>query len=162
MLKCCFFFFYPNTKHTLPQKQSTIMPRYQSRTTTAPTEELIHLSAPSISYRITQNVCQMHLNPESLLLRPAFALHSLKWTGKKKKICSHLFLVCTRKSADYSKGMEHTLGFILLIYSCLLSYRWRGIRVEVAGNVALFIPILLFSFQFWQHESQTQASWRSL
>lgn len=88
-----YFFFYPNTKQPLPQKESTIIPRYQSRTTTAWTEKLIHLSAPSISYWITKNVCQMHLNPESLLLCPAFqlCLRCTAWNelgksvGEKKK-----------------------------------------------------------------------------
>lgn len=137
-----------------------LTPRHKNRASTAWTRKLIHLSALSISYWITRNVCQTHLNPESLSLCPTFQLwllntawNKLERKGSKKttttKNCRHLFIVCTRKSADYCNGTKHILGFILLIYSCQLSKWWRGIRLGVAGGVVVFIPILFSSFIYF-------------
>lgn len=65
---------------------------------------------------------------------------------KKQKNSRHPFIVSTGKSADRTK---HLLGFIPLIYSCQLSGWWRGVRLKVAGGVALFLSILLFYYNYF-------------
>lgn len=128
------FIFYPDTKHPLPQKESNIMPRYQSRTTSAQTEKLIHLSAPSISHWITKNVCQMHLNPESLLLCPAFqlCLRCTAWNelgksvGEKKNQFSSIFSVYKKECR-----LQQRDGTYIGIHSADL---FMCVKLQMEGN----------------------------
>lgn len=72
---------------------------------------------------------------------------------RRKKNSRHPFILCKAKSADYCNKAKHLLGFILLIYSRQLSYSWRAVRLEAAGDAPLFLPILIFlSFSFCKRQ----------
>lgn len=113
--------------HAKVPKQNSHRPNRETNSLISSLHQLLNYQKP------LPNASKPWITPTVPSLPALPALHSLKWTGKKcvcvwggGGISSHLFLVCTRKSADYSKGMEHTLGFILLIYSC--------VKLQMEGN----------------------------
>lgn len=119
------------------------MPSCQGTKTELPQPEWVK----SFTYQLSPSANELQETSAEFietLIKPSTQTE-INWKEREgKKHSWHLFF--KGKSTDYCNRRKHSLGFILLIYSCQLSNWWRGIKLEVAGGVAVCTPILFFSF----------------